>query len=437
MANVDDVHNMARQVERELGNLDDAAIDDRDRAAISEFYEHRAHVEGLADSTLRDDLGDLRRCAERTEKPLVEFESAKDAARLWSLNKSEYGVTKDSTNENYADILRPFLRWLHEDPDYGDYPFHNAVRVDADQSDPIDPDEILSDGEVRKMREAAGDPMYAAMIELWADTGGRLSAVLQLRRKHAVSLDPRRPRVKFSSTGQNQKGMHTEPVALIDSTRWLRAWLNNYHPDDHPDAPMFVKDSYAPEDRENGALDPTQARRRLKDIGERAGIDRDRVKIHGFRHVATTRMKRIGLDWDEIAHRTGWSDHSLAEMKRIYSHLDAEEINESIDAKVRGTPAEEKDEPADRGTLTCGNCPASDLAPETEYCPECGFPVGDEAKQRALTHESIAGVHEQATEEGFETTDAELIDALRGVRDGTADPDAVAAAITDALRADD
>lgn len=198
----------------------------------------------------------------------------------------------------------------------------------------------------------------------------RIAAALQLKRGDIRGLDGNRPTFKPNREGEAQKGIEPLPRPIIHSQIWLRRYLNEYHPEDHPEAPVFAVHDYDTRERENTALHPTTVRNNLKDLGERAGIDRDRVYAHTFRHVAVTRMRRdLEMDWDDIAHRTDWSDRSLSHMKEVYAHLTNEEKNHRVFDAAGREPEEERDDlqPAEMSCFTCG----LDLQPDWDTCPRC------------------------------------------------------------------
>lgn len=385
MADVTDTLGVVGHVERERRAVDQADIDDRDRAAVLEFADHREVNEGVAPTTLRDDIGNLRRVAERAEKPLLEFESVKDATAFLKLNNAEYGVS-EASNDNYRKVLRVFFEWVDSDPDLGPYEWWEDIHIPTRQPDPLDPQEVLSEEEIQELRDVADHAREKAFIEFLADTGMRLSAACQLRRRDLRGLDGGNPEFRVNRDGLSQKGMQAVFRPVIDSTIPLRTYLNEYHPDDHPDAPVFAVKDYETRERDDGAISNAGMASKLKKTAEAAGIDRDRVHPHAFRHVAVTRMRREhGLDWDQIAHMTGWSDKSIARMKGVYLHLTNEEKNEGIRRKAGAAGAtKEPDEDDAPKSTECHNC-EREIEARWSVCPHC------EARSDARSVDGPAG----------------------------------------------
>lgn len=384
MANVNDVHDMAGQVENERRRLEEADIDEADREAIAAYATYREVSAGVAAGTLRDDMGVLRRTAERAEKPLLEFTSTKDTDRLLKTNRTDHGVSP-SSNDNYRARMRSFFEWLNDDPDYPAFEWWEDVKIPTREVEPIDPDEIMGLDEVRALREAADHPRDKAIIEFLADTGMRVAAAMQLKRGGIDGLDSQHPTFKPNKDGEAQKGIDTLPLPIIQSQRWLRVWLNQYHPLDAPDAPVFTTRDYLQRirvedddgeviqrDVEKGALHPSTVHTEIKYRAEAIGIDPSKVNIHSFRHVAVTRMRRdMGMDWDDIAHRTGWSDASIARMKQTYSHLTHEDKNRRVWGSV-GRDTDDDGEDTGPVFIDCVNC-GREMNADNRYCPDCGL----------------------------------------------------------------
>jgi len=381
MVRTDDAHSMRDRLDKARENLAEADIDDRDRTAISQFADHREINEGVAHSTLRDDIEDLRRLSERADRHLIEFESVKDANAVLKRNAREYDVSERS-NDNYRKAIRVFFEWLDEDDDHDAYGWWDEVTIPSRETKSLDPDEVLSPAEVEQLRQAATHAREKALIEFLADTGMRITAALQLRRRDVSDLDTRQPTVATNRDGAGQKGMDPLPRPIIHSAQHLRVYLNEHHPDDHPRAPVFASKYYGGRDRENGAIHPTTTSQKLKSIAKEAGINRDRVNNHAFRHVAVTRMRRdMNMDWDDIAHRTGWSQQSLSRMKEVYAHLSNQDKNDRIWAAA-GRDVDDND--ADTPTFTeCVNCGA-EIATTARVCPQCGADQDAEWREQQL-----------------------------------------------------
>lgn len=373
MADVNDVHDMRGQRDRAREKLLEADIADSDRRAIDEFADHRIVNEGRSPGTVRDDIGNLRRIAERANKPLLSFDSVKDATAFFERNRREFEVSPKS-NDNYRAKLRVFFEWLDTDGDYGTFEFYDDIKIPTRDVDPVDAKQMLSPDEVTEIREACPRSRDKAFVEFLADTGMRVAAALQIRRGDIKDLDSRTPTFTPNADGVSQKGLTIEPRPIIHSQRWLRQYLRHSHPDESDQAPLFPVFAYESREPGNRAVSPSSMQSLLNRRAESAGLERSRVHPHAFRHVATTRMRRdLEMNWDDIQHRTGWSPSSIHRMKKIYSHVTAEEKNDRIFTQVGLVDSSDSEDPESMFT-ECTDC-GQVLTNSDNYCSNCGSEV--------------------------------------------------------------
>lgn len=379
MVAVDDAHSWNKQLDRAFRNLADAAIDDRDREAIEAFADHRRYTEDVATSTLVTDVDTLRRCAERSKTPLVDFEGVADTNAILKINQSAFDVS-DSSNDNYRRALRVFFAWL--DDQEGGYGWWEDVIIPHREVQELDPTTFLDLGDVRALVDAADHPRDKALVEFLADTGMRVTAAMQVKRGGVEGLDGPNPTFTPNRDGEGQKGIKTLPLPIIQSQQYLRVWLREYHPEDHPDAPVFCVRDYHHRRRNETALSPSRVRDLLKELAESAGLERGRIHPHAFRHVATTRMRRdMGMDWDDIAHRTGWSDNTISRMKQLYGHLTHEDRNRRVFGYAGRADVDGEDEgPV---FVECVNC-RREMPSTKRYCGDCGTDQEAEFVERDL-----------------------------------------------------
>lgn len=401
MANVNDVRRVKDQADKERRKLadpadvtggvatltgpggdevvevdgDPARVAEADREALVDFANHLKRR--VAESTYRSYLSDLRVSAVRTDTPLIEYDGVTDVDALVADHEAA-GCKSAGGLNSHLSALRKFLEWLDGVDEHGhdDYRFRKLIENvqpngTNDGADPVDPEFVFSSDEVTAMTEAATNPRDAALIQFLADAGPRISLALQIKRGDVdvPAGEPGTFRPNPDAVGH--KDVPNERYRLHESRRHLRVWLNEYHPDDHPDAPLFTKmRGYDPDDRENGAIHPATAETALERAAERAGIDTDRAHPHNFRKTAVTRMRvKHDMSWDAIQHRTGWSDTSLAEMKEIYRRIDEDERLAIVDREL-GNETDDEDTPAPTPE-PCANC-GRELDPDWNVCPGCG-----------------------------------------------------------------
>jgi len=399
MADVNDSRHLSQEVEKEWHRLEQADITDDDRAAITAFAHRRE--DRVARNTLRQDMGNLRRAAERGETPLMAYESSSDADRLLDTLEAT-GVNSTDSKNAYVRSLRVFFDWADNHPNHGSYGWYDNISDFTDSGGNgrrLTAEDYLSEAEVESLMQAAEHPREETLIDFLADTAARINLVCNLRRKD-IDLDADRPTYRPNPNAEDgYKGVTQQQYPIHYSENTLRRWLNNHHPDDHPDAPLFpVKIGYEKADRQNQALHPQSTLDAIKTAAERAGIDRDRVHPHAFRHAAVRRMKKdpqFNFDWETVKLRTQWSDRAFEQMKELYGKLEEEEqlevFFEHTDRDIETTD----DTPA--VFAECRSC-GRDIGENAEYCRFCGADQTAEAddmlpadeQMRKLVRETVA-----------------------------------------------
>lgn len=399
MADVNDSRHLSQEVEKEWQRLEQADITDDGREAIKAFAHRRENR--VARNTLRQDMGNLRRAAERGEKPLLAYESSSDADRLFDALEAT-GVNSTDSKNAYVRSLRVFFDWADKHPNYGEYGWYENIEdFEGNGSDSrrLNAEDYLSEAEVESLIQAAQHPREETLIDFLADTAARINLVCNLRRGD-VDLDADRPTYRPNPNAEDgYKGVTPQRYPIHYSENTLRRWLNQHHPDDHDDAPLFpVKIGYDPDDRQNQALHPQSTLDALKTAAERAGIDRDRVHPHAFRHAAVRRMKKdpqFDFDWETVKLRTQWSDRGFEQMKELYGKLEEEEQLEVFFEHTDRDIETNDDTPA--VFAECRSC-GRDIGESAQFCRFCGadqtadaddmLPADD--RMRKMVRETVA-----------------------------------------------
>jgi integrase len=379
MANVNDVRDLAGQLETQWAKLDTAneegQITDADYTAITQYMQYKERRVGSI-GTAATYLSRLRTSAERAHKPLVNFDGIADIETLLDTHETN-GATTAAALNNYLSALRGFYKWLDGSADADSYRWRHFIENVEPSSrnpgtEPVDPTFVPTDAELVALQEAASHPRDKALVAFLADAGPRITLALQLKRGDVRVNGTEEPTFRPNPEGEGHKKVPDEWYRLHEAQHHLRIWLNNHHPDDHPEAPVFTTlRGYDPANREQGAIHPKTAEAALKKAAQNADIDPERAHPHNFRRAAVTRMRvKHDMSWEAIKLRTGWSDSSLSEMKQFYRRIDNADRLELVGRELGDEPADP--ETADRQNPTpCVNC-GTTLEPQTRYCPDCG-----------------------------------------------------------------
>jgi integrase/recombinase XerD len=279
------------------------------------------------------------------------------------------------TLEQRKVLLRAFFRWLtgEEEP-----PQFKGIKPAKRLPSKVTASALLKPEEVRALLQAHPEHRNKALLALLAESGlraGELCALnvgsVEFAGQYAhVSIPPNAPGLK---TGPRR-------ILIIDSIRYVHAWLEAHPRKNEPEAPLF----YTMSRRKPGARLTIQGLYLFcRKAAERAGLKKH-VHPHLFRHTAATEKARLG--WNEAMLRAyfGWSNDST--MPSTYVHM-VQQDYERIELARRGMLAGEgAPQPALAG-LTCPACRAIN-AVTALWCEQCRHPVApgaaDDLRNRQL-----------------------------------------------------
>lgn len=369
MADVEDVQEYERKFQNQLDKLDEADIPDDDRESIREFIRREDGRGGISTGTIISNLNRLRLSAERSDIPLTEAEKSDVDELLFKL-KHDHGLA-DSTRREYRKALRKFYDWRGE-------PWAEDIRVGPPETNSVDSSELLTREEIDVLLHAAEQPRDKAVLALLADTGLRIGAIASLRiRDLDLSSNVGIVRINENANVKDAEGT----IPLTWSQGYIANWLDVHPRNGQLDAPLVhqLRGYYDGED--DGALTYQYLSRRIKEIGERAGIDPSRLNTHNFRKSAITRWVHQGLSEQEIKHRALWVKDSR--QFETYSGVTDEQMNRKI-AERYGLATEDR-EVAKPSIEECPQC-QTPLRENSRFCPGCGAPLTADA---AGTAESI------------------------------------------------
>ncbi len=272
------------------------------------------------------------------DKPLKQV-TIRDVIR-WRNQKLRKGFKKPRQNEKrgwqvtlhyYTLFLRRFLEWLGLN-----------IRIPGVKKPPRKI-EALSDDEIERMYSAARDPLDKLVLDLLLDTGLRSKELLGLRVKD-IDLENLVITVKETKYGRERKVVITPKTAET-----IRAWIN--------------LNRLKPEDKLINLTYPGLYKR-IRKLGERAGIPREKARPHVLRHTFATRALRRGLSLPSLQRLLG---HTDIKTTQVYMHLTIEDVRREYLSILAGNK--------------CPKC-GREIPVGAKYCPYCGTEIS--AEERAL-----------------------------------------------------
>jgi len=365
MADLEDFQDYAADLQRELNNLD--AYADCDRQSVKRWVQK---LDGsVSDGTIGVYLRNLRMTAQRLDQPVTALSEADMDEHVYELRHS-YELS-DGTIRNVEFAVRKFLNFVNVDGlDWVD-----AYELTPPPESRVRPEDMLTSDDIAALCEHANNLRDIALIELFADTGARLSLAATLRVKD-VDLKGERPTYRPNPNAVQLKGAAIQDYPIIDARGAMRTWLRHIHPRrDDPAVAFFHKlPGHGNEINGDGSLSPTNIRNQIRKAADKAGIDKP-VNPHNFRHSAITRMRREGYDRAEVEYRVHWEVDS--DMWETYEHIAGEQhANAIFDQAGVGDGG---DDGPERTRDSCPTCHET-VAPHHQWCPRCGMAVSKEAR---------------------------------------------------------
>lgn len=300
---------------------------------------------------------------------LLKFLRWKDARTITKTDIEDYIIHRRKTvapRTLQGDLveLRIFLRFIAPEKE-GYIP--KIVRPATTFPDPLTREEI---GRLVAACDTVRD--RALVMFLW-DTGCRLDEALSLN----IGM------VRFDEYGGNCKigGKTGEREAwLIDCVPDLQNWINAHPKKGTPDAPLWI--TYSRYGFGGNRLNQRTVQNLCKRLAAAAGIPRDRVHPHAFRHARATDRARDGFREMELRIMFGWSKSS--NMPAVYIHLSGADVKRRI---LERAGMEEKQEAVGERPLDPVKCPRCGYLNAKGFyiCARCNTPLtADAMREKAL-----------------------------------------------------
>lgn len=276
-------------------------------------------------------------------------------------------------------VVRPFLLWLIEEG-------HNSVlnekkirkikRPSANTMTKKAAD-ILTDDEIKQIIQACVTSRDRALIQMLYEGGFRIGELGNLTWGD-IKFDTGKHGEKLGViVNTNQKTGKPRYVRLTMSREYLAAWKADYPFAPEPESLVFITTHR--KTKEPVTYDGI--RRQIQYIVERAGIKR-KITPHLFRHSRITHLIQAGVP-ESVIKLSMWGSVDT-DMFKTYAHLVSTDIDKAMfDLNGIKQPEEKK-----KDRLEARQCPVcfTVCGPLTNFCPECGSMLTEEAKETTLDY---------------------------------------------------
>ncbi len=241
----------------------------------------------------------------------------------------------------------------------------------AKPRNPVLPEDLLTEDDVRRMLDACRNARDRAIIAVLYDSGVRVGELESIRKKD-VDLAGNPAHI----TVNGKTGMRRIPVFF--SAKYLSQYLESRKDLEGDDIIWRTMGTY--ENINNDASD-SAIRVMLKKMAKRAGIKKN-VHPHLFRHSRATSLANL-LTEQQLKSYMGWTKDSV--QASTYVHLSGRDIDNAF-LKAHGQAPVETHASPKLTTRVCPRCQGENTA-NASYCTRCGSAM-DIAT--AMTNEKMA-----------------------------------------------
>lgn len=214
--------------------------------------------------------------------------------RKFLMDEKNRGLS-DSTLEGYREVYSSFFGWLYREQLIPRNPMNNIFKIKCKKEVRLP----YSDAEIEKLKEACRTERDKAIIVFLLSTGCRISEMCQLDRGQ---VDFRDLECTVLGKGNKERTVFLDDVSAMLLARYLAS-----RSDTSP--ALFIG-------KGNQRLEPGGVRKRLHEIGTRAGVDN--VHPHRFRRTLATNLINHGMAIQEVATILG---HERLDTTMTYIHI--------------------------------------------------------------------------------------------------------------------
>jgi integrase len=359
-----------------------------DADLILEHLDEQTSDKGMSDSTNISNVHYLEHAVENIPD-----------TKTWTTQKiSSYvaGIRKRykaNTQRKHIILLKRFCNWIVSN---GKNSNIDIAKIDGIKATPADrmtktSAMMLRDEDVSKIITAGRNTRDRCMISMLAESGMRPFELLNLTWGE-LQIDNKGVIINVSG-----KTKVPRFIRLVHSTPYIAAWRND-HPSPKNNHHIFV--SLRGEDV-SGRVTHMALRKVVRRAAKRAGIEKH-VNPYLFRHSNVSRMLEEGYS-DSTIRMVHWGSQTTT-MLGTYGHVSNQAVDNEILDKAGVIRVEKKER---KPVNQCSGC-YTILTPTQKFCPACGLPQTEDAKQEKETYSK--NIDALSIEN---LTDQEIADAVR------------------------
>jgi integrase len=334
-----------------------------------EYVDENGEKKELAVQTVQSYLREMRKFAERARPRLLEVTPSTFNDEIDAMETGEnQHVKNDGLAKTTLMVTQSAAQTFYW---YFDVAHPDEINVYGVRSaSQHDEDDLFTREEVQALRANVEGTRNRALLEMFLNTGQRISAIQGLRIKDVnvaagyFYLNTGRSGLK----GAERRGRRRP---LLGARKPMADWLNEHPLSDDSESYVFIGDPDHQKTKPDEPLCQGTIRNMLEYTARKAGVDNP-VNPHNFRHYWTTTMKQeYGLNDDEIKMLLGHKRSSNG-LNVTYNHSVESKLRQNTEWKLG------ERETATTKSLTPDSCDScdQDLDPHWKLCPVCGTTYG-------------------------------------------------------------
>ena len=360
MADID-LYNYPRRLETTLDKLNkDLKICPENKRDIVSFSKVR-----LAKGSGHGRVAKVVYCMEYWAKWIGKpFKEATKDELVAALGELEGKAFSEYTKYDLKIVLKMFYKWL-EGQDETMPPKIAWLKPKIKNEKHKLPEELLTEEEVLRLAEAAGNVRDKAFILSLYESGCRIGELLTLKMKN-IGFDQYGAILRVNGKTGDRR------VRIISSAPALASWIELHPAGKDPEAMLWYSTWRNCKKRRPKNLSHGTIYILLKQYAVKAGI-RKKVYPHLFRHSRATALANK-LTESQMKEHFGWVQGS--EMAATYVHLSGRDVDNAL-LKLQGLVQTEETKSDKLNVRVCPRCKDHN-APISRFCTKCGLPLADD-----------------------------------------------------------
>ena len=352
---MDDLYKSKRRIETALLKIKNSNLSKKNKELIIKFH-NDCFSEGLSSLRILKYVYTLYGLASRLEKNFDDVNTDDIKILVGKIERSDYA---EWTKHDYKVVLRRFYKWLRESDEYP--PEVKWIKATMKNNRTKLPEELLTEGDVKKLIIAANNPRDKAIVSVLYESGVRLGELLSLKLKN-VQFD------KYGAILSVNGKTGYRRVRVVSSTPYLTDWINNHPDKDNPESPLWITNDYRKKQIGYGRI-----RALLLSIKKRTNVKK-KVNAHNFRHSRATFLANH-LTEAQLKEMFGWVRNS--DMASIYVHLSGRDVDNALLKTYDIETDREKKKETVLKPKICIRCEEVN-PPTNKFCSKCGLALDKE-----------------------------------------------------------